>query len=220
MTGNPQETSRNRAVVDGEETSQYPRSRRSPVDFLSSVNWAELGLKVLAALAILVVTAILATVLKSAVAKVSVKIPVLQRPGVDGAALGNSLGTIVSMAILSLCLIVILGNFQLSQILSPVTLMLEQSLSYVTIIVRAVFVFIIGLTIAKIARALIVTALNAVDFCKLMCTAQSGFQKATGGVTSVPGQTAPHGAQAQTAPQDQPGQQGQAGQQGHPVLQI
>ena len=34
------------------------------MDFLSSVNWAELGLKVLAALAILVVTAILATVLK------------------------------------------------------------------------------------------------------------------------------------------------------------
>src|SRR5690625_3960474 len=118
--------SRNRAVVDGEETSQYPRSRRSPVDFLSSVNWAELGLKVLAALAILVVTAILATVLKSAVAKVSVKIPVLQRPGVDGAALGNSLGTIVSMAIWLLGLIVILGIFQLSQVLSPVTLMLEQ----------------------------------------------------------------------------------------------
>src|SRR5690625_6001212 len=88
--------------------------------------------------------------------------------------------------------------------------MLEQALGYVPNIVGAVFVFIIGLTIAKIARALIVTALNAVDFGKLMGTAQSGFQKATGGVTSVPGQTAPQGAQAQTAPQGQPGQQGQA----------
>ena len=189
------------------------------MDFLSSVNWAELGLKVLAALAILVVTAILATVLKSAVAKVSVKIPVLQRPGVDGAALGNSLGTIVSMAIWLLGLIVILGIFQLSQVLSPVTLMLEQALGYVPNIVGAVFVFIIGLTIAKIARALIVTALNAVDFGKLMGTAQSGFQKATGGVTSVPGQTAPQGAQAQTAPQGQPGQQGKAGQPGQPGQQ-
>src|SRR5699024_4926059 len=149
------------------------------------------------------------TVLKSAVAKVSVKIPVLQRPGVDGAALGNSLGTIVSMAIWLLGRIVILGIFQLSQVLSPVTLMLEQALGYVPNIVGAVFVFIIGLTIAKIARALIVTALNAVDFGKLMGTAQSGFQKATGGVTSVPGDTAPQGAQAQTAPAGQPGQPGQ-----------
>src|SRR5690625_7374676 len=84
------------------------------------------------------------------------------------------------MAIWLLGLIVILGIFQLSQVLSPVTLMLEQALGYVPNIVGAVFVFIIGLTIAKIARALIVTALNAVDFGKLMGTAQSGFQKATG----------------------------------------
>src|SRR5699024_3065110 len=210
---------RNRAVVDGEETSQYPRSRRSPVDYLSSVNCAELGLKVLSALALLVVTTILSTVLTSAVANTRMKIPALQRPGVDGAELGNSLGTIVSMAIWLLGLIVILGIFQLSQVLSPVTLMLEQALGYVPNIVGAVFVFIIGLTIAKIARALIVTALNAVDVGKLMGTAQSGFQKATGGVTSVPGQTAPQGAQAQTAPQGQPGQQGQAGQPGQPGQQ-
>lgn len=186
------------------------------MDFLSSVNWAELGLKVLAALAILIVTAILATVLKSAVSKLSQKIPILQRPGVDGAALGNSLGTIVSMVIWLLGLVMILGIFQLSQVLSPVTLMLEQALGYVPNIVGAVFVFIIGLTIAKIARALIVTALNAVDFGKLMGTAQSGFQKATGGVTSVPGQTAPQSAQAQTAPQGQPAQPGPHGQPGQP----
>src|SRR5690625_5060750 len=52
-----------------------------------------------------------------------------------------------------------------------------------------------------------------------MATAQPGFQKATGGVPSVPGQTAPQGAQAQTAPQGQPGQQGQAGQPGQPGQQ-
>ena len=37
----------------------------------------------------------------------------------------------------------------------------------------AVFVFIIGLTIAKIVRALITTALNAADFGKLLGAAQS-----------------------------------------------
>lgn len=184
------------------------------MDFLSSVNWAELGLKVLAAIAILVVTAILATVLKSAVSKVSQKIPILQRPGVDGAALGNSLGTIVSMVIWLLGLVMILGIFELSQVLSPVTLMLEQALGYVPNIVGAIFVFIIGLTIAKIARALIVTALNAVDFGKLMGTAQSGFQKATGGVTSVPDQGGPEAGPAQTAPQARPDQTPSGGSQG------
>ena len=66
--------------------------------------------------------------------------------------------------------------------LSPVISMLEQGLGFIPNIIGAVFVFIIGLTIAKIVKALIVTALNAVDFGKLLGTAQSGFDKATGGV--------------------------------------
>ena len=173
------------------------------MDFLSSVNWAELGLKVLAAIVILVVTAILAAVVKSAVAKLTQKIPALQKPGVDGSGLGSSLGSITSMIVWLLGLIVVLGIFQLSQVLSPVVVMLESALGYLPNIIGAVFVFIIGLTIAKIVRALIRTALGAVDFGKLLGTAQSGLDRATGGVTG----------DRPAAPQQQ-GAPGQAPQQG------
>lgn len=169
------------------------------MDFLSSINWAELGLKVLAAVVILVVTAILAAVVKSAVARLTQKIPALQKPGVDGAGLGSSIGSIASMIVWLLGLIVVLGIFQLSQVLSPVVVMLESALGYLPNLIGAAFVFIIGLTIAKIVRALIRTALGAVDFGKLLGTAQSGFDRATGGVTG----DRPAAAQQQGAPPQQ-----------------
>ena len=155
------------------------------MDSLSNFDWAGLGLKILAAVVILVITAILAMLVKKCVAGLTQKVPALRRPGVDGAALGNSIGTIASMVIWLLGLIIILGIFELSQVLSPVISMLEQGLGFIPNIIGAVFVFIIGLTIAKIVRALITTALNAVDFGKLLGTAQSGFDRATGGVTSA-----------------------------------
>lgn len=155
------------------------------MDFLSSVNWAELGLKALAAIVILVVTAILAMAVKGAVAKLAQRIPALQKPGVDGAGLGASIGVIASMIVWLLGLIMVLGMFQLMQVLSPVVVMLESDLGYVPNIIGTVFVFIIGVTIAKIARALIRTALSAVDFGKLLGTAQSGIDRATGGATAA-----------------------------------
>ena len=176
------------------------------MDFLSSINWADLGLKVLAAIVILIVTAILAAVVKSGVARLTQKIPALQRPGVDGAGLGSSIGSIASMIVWLLGLIVVLGIFQLSQVLSPVVVMLESALGYIPNIIGAAFVFIIGLTIAKIVRALIRTALGTVDFGKLLGTAQSGLDRATGGVAG--GRPA---AAQQAAPQNQgaPAQQAQ-----------
>ncbi|PWH05968.1 hypothetical protein DEO23_09075 [Brachybacterium endophyticum] len=139
-------------------------------------------MKILAAIVVLVITAILATVLKSAASKLAQKVPALRRIGQDGASLGNAVGTILSMVIWLLGLVIVLGIFQLNQVLSPVTSMLEQGLGFLPNIIGAVFVFVIGLVIAKIVRALITTALNAVDFGKLLGTAQSGIQKATGGV--------------------------------------
>ena len=193
------------------------------MDSLSNFDWAGLGLKVLAAVVVLVVTAILAMLVKKGVASLTQKIPALRRPGVDGAALGGSLGTIASMIIWLLGLIIILGIFELSQVLSPVIGMLEQGLGFIPNIIGAVFVFIIGLTIAKIVRALITTALNAVDFGKLLGTAQSGFNKATGGVTggarpaaAAPAAAAPAAAAQAPAQPGHPGHQGQA-PQGRPA---
>ncbi|WP_257007860.1 mechanosensitive ion channel [Brachybacterium alimentarium] len=173
------------------------------MDSLSNFDWAGLGLKVLAAVVILVVTAILAMLVKKGVASLTRRVPALQRPGVDGDGLGGSIGTIASMIIWLLGLIMILGVFQLSGVLTPVVTMLEQALGFLPNIVGALFVFIIGLTIAKIVRALITTALNTVDFGKLLGTAQSGFEKATGGVTSS-GQPATAAAGDAPAPAQAP----------------
>lgn len=149
------------------------------MNFLSSVDWAGLGLKVLSALVVLVLTFLVAMLIKSAVVKLSQRIPALQRVGADGAKLGNAIGTIASMIIWLLGLIIVLGIFELSQVLTPVTGMLEQGLGHLPNIIAAVFVFVIGLMIAKILRSLIVTALGAVDFGKLLGTARSGIQRAS-----------------------------------------
>ncbi|MGY5766072.1 mechanosensitive ion channel [Brachybacterium sp. DNPG3] len=186
---------------------------------LESYDWAGLGLKILAAVVVIILTAILAMLVRAGVAKLTQKVPALRRPGADGAGIGNALGTIASMLIWLLGLIVVLGIFQLSGVLSPVTTMLEQALSFIPNIVGAIFVFVIGLTIAKIVKALIVTALNAVDFGKLLGTAQSGLDRATGGIASAAPAASPAGAHP-SAPAGQHGQQapaGQPGQQGHPA---
>jgi hypothetical protein len=202
------------------------------VNSLSNVDWAGLGLKVLAAIVVLIVTAILAAVLKSAASKLAQKVPALRRIGQDGASLGNAVGTILSMVVWLLGLVIVLGIFQLNQVLTPVTSMLEQGLGFLPNIIGAIFVFVIGLVIAKIVRALITTALHAVDFGKLLGTAQSGIQKATGGAMGdqggargavpaqgqAPGQTQPVPQQGHPQQQGAPAQPGAQGhpQQGHP----
>ncbi|MGP9536674.1 mechanosensitive ion channel [Brachybacterium sp. AOP43-C2-M15] len=174
------------------------------MNFLASVDWAGLGLKVLSALVVLVLTFLVAMLVKSAVVKLSQRVKALQRGGADGGSLGNAIGTIASMIIWLLGLIIILGIFELSQVLTPVTTMLEQGLGHLPNIVAAVFVFVIGLVIAKILRSLIVTALGTVDFGKLLGTARSGIEKATGtaGAPAAQAQQQAHGQ----APQQAPGQ--------------
>ena len=156
------------------------------MNFLTSIDWAGLGLKVLSALIVLILTFIVASLVKSGVAKLTQRVPALQKAGADGAKLGNAIGSIASMIVWLLGLIILLGIFQLSGVLTPVTAMLEQGLGHIPNIIAAVFVFIIGLTIAKILRSLITTALGAVDFGKLLGTARSGIEKATGTAGTEP----------------------------------
>lgn len=169
----------------------------------SQFDWAGLGLKILAAVVIIVVTAIVAALLKRLVAKLTQRVPALSRLGQDGASLGNALGTLLSMVIWLLGLIIVLGIFGLDQVLEPVTTMLGQGLGFVPNIVGAVFVFVIGLVIAKIIRTIITTALGAIDFGKLLGTAQSGIRRATGEPAPTQQQNAPAGATAQAPQQAQ-----------------
>lgn len=165
------------------------------MDTLTSYDWVGLGFRLLAAIAILIITAILAGVVKNLVAKAATKLRFLHRPGVDAASLGQSLGAIASLLVWLLGLIVILGIFQLDGVLSPVTAMLGTVLTYLPNVIGAGVVFMIGLMLAKIVKSLIVTALGAVDLGKLMGRAKAGVSKVAGD-SGAPFAQAPTHAQA------------------------
>lgn len=150
------------------------------MDYFRNIDWGDLAIKIGAAILIVVVTWILATLAKKGVAALSKRIPALNRPGQnEGESLGNSLGSIVSMIIWLLGLVALLGVFQLNGVLSPVTSMLDKALSYVPNIIGAVFIFVIGLMIAKVVRSLIQTSLQTVHVDQWFGKAKSGVDRAS-----------------------------------------
>lgn len=168
------------------------------MDTLTSYDWVGLGFRLLAAIVILIITAIVAGVVKNLVAKGATKLKFLHRPGVDANALGQSLGSIASLLVWLLGLIVILGIFQLDGVLSPVTAMLGTVLTYLPNVIGAGVVFMIGLMLAKIVKSLIVTGLGAVNLGKLMGSAKAGVNRVAGDTPfSQPGTAPAQGAAAQ-----------------------
>lgn len=147
---------------------------------LNDIDWANLGLKVLAAVVILIVTAVLAKVVKAAASKLTGRVKALNRPGVDGGSLGESLGSILSLIVWLLGLVALLGVFGLNGVLSPITQMLNTALGYVPNIIGAVFVFVIGLMIARIVKSLVVTGLSALDLGAMFGRAKSGIEGVSG----------------------------------------
>lgn len=159
------------------------------MDSFRNIDWGGMTIKVLSALAIIIVTAILAMLIKKGVEKLTERIPALNRPGVDGASVGRSLGSIASLIVWLLGLVAVLNVFQLDGVLSPVTSMLDKGLSFVPNIIGAVFVFVIGLMIAKVVRSLIETGLRAINVDRWLGKARSGFDK-VGATDSAPARTA------------------------------
>lgn len=187
--------------------------------------WSVL-IKVGLAIVILIVTWIIAAIVKWAIGKLVTKIPALQRDGSDGRQVGRSIGQIAGLIIWLLGLIAVLQLFQLDQVLTPLQGLLDGIFGFLPNIIGAGFIFFIGFVFAKIAKQLIQTALNAVDLTKLTSKFRSLGDKATGVVdNSVGGGQPQHGAANQSAPQhpqqtqQMPAQgqppQGQP-QQGHP----
>ncbi len=187
--------------------------------------------KVGLAILILIVTWILAAIVKWAIGKLVTKIPALQRDGSDGRQIGKSIGQIGGLIIWLLGLIAVLQLFNLDQVLSPLQGLLDGIFGFLPNIIGAGFIFFIGFVFAKIAKQLVQTALNAVDLTKLTSKFRSFGDRATG-VTETAAGTAPqqnnvnaqqaaYGQPQQGHPghpgqQGQPGQQGYQGQPGHP----
>ncbi|MDN5909711.1 MAG: mechanosensitive ion channel [Brevibacterium sp.] len=176
--------------------------------------WSVLA-KVGLAILILLVTWIIASILKWAIGKLVRKIPALQRDGNDGQQIGKSIGQIGSLIIWLLGLIAVLQLFNLDQVLTPLQGLLDGIFGFLPNIIGAGVIFFIGFVFAKIAKQLVQTALNAVDLTKLTSKFRSLGDRATGVADSATGTAGQHSdINAQQAAYGQP----QSGQpvQGHP----
>ncbi|MBO0841702.1 MAG: mechanosensitive ion channel [Nocardioides sp.] len=167
------------------------------MDAIKDIDWVGLGGKVLAAIAILVVTWIIAKVVAWAFGKLTSSVKVLQKAGSDGDSIGKSLGGIAALLIWLFGLIALLQLFGLSQVLSPIQGLLDGILGFLPNLIGAIFVFVVGALVAKVVRQLVETALGAVPFDKWFGDAGKvgGKVDSTIGLdadrTRVPGQAPP-----------------------------
>lgn len=134
------------------------------MDAVKDIDWVGLGSKVLAAIVILVVTWIIAKIVAWAFAKLTSKIPVLQKAGNDGDSIGKSLGSVAALLVWLFGLIALLDLFELSSVLTPIQGLLDGVMGFLPNLIGAVFVFIVGALVAKVVRQLVETALGAIPF--------------------------------------------------------
>lgn len=155
---------------------------------LRDYDWVALAERVGIALVILIVTWLVARLVKLALTKLVGNVGFLQRQGADGKSLGEALGQIASLLIWLLGLIAILQVFRLDQVLSPIQGMLNNLMAYLPNIIGAGFVFFIGYVIAKIARQLTQTTLDTAGLDRGVAKLTDGqIGRAAAGENTVPG---------------------------------
>ncbi|GAA1859221.1 hypothetical protein GCM10009715_03400 [Paeniglutamicibacter psychrophenolicus] len=141
---------------------------------MESFDWAGTAQKVAIAVIILLVTWLLAKLVKWGIGKLVGRVKGLQRQGNDGQQLGESLGKIAALIIWLFGLVAILQVFALSEVLAPVQDLLGKVMAFVPNLIGAGIIFFIGYMIAKIVRQLVTTALGAVDFSRLTARFRHG----------------------------------------------
>lgn len=117
--------------------------------------------RVIAALVILVVTWLIAKLVKTLLSKALTKVKVLQREDGSGHSLGESLATIASLVVWLFGLLAILNLFALTEVVAPIQGLLEGVLAALPGIAGAALIFFIGLVLARIVRQLVETSLRA-----------------------------------------------------------
>lgn len=157
---------------------------------LRNYDWVALAERVGITIVILIVTWLLARLVKLALTKLVGNVSFLQRQSADGKSLGAALGQIASLLIWLLGLIAILQVFRLDQVLSPIQGMLNNLMAYLPNVIGAGFVFFVGYVIAKIARQLTQTTLDTAGLDRGVAKLTDGQigRAAAAGENTVPGQ--------------------------------
>jgi Conserved TM helix len=126
------------------------------IDSAAIMPWLE---KAGIALAILVVTWILAKVVKWTFAKIVDKIPVLQRQSSNGESVGLSIGKIVALLIWLMGMIAVLQVFNLDGVIQPLQTLANTTFAVIPQIVGAGVVMFVGTIVGRIVGQIVETAL-------------------------------------------------------------
>ena len=135
---------------------------------LGNIDWASMLQKVGIALIILIITWLVARIVRWAAAKLVTRVKFLQKQGNDGEQIGQSLGKVAGLIVWLFGLVAILQVFALSEVLSPVQGLLGGVMAFIPSLIGAGFIFFIGYVIANIVRQLLKTGLGTVDFSGLV----------------------------------------------------
>lgn len=149
-------------------------------DSLNDIDWADIAQKAVSALLILIVTWIVARLVRWLFAKLTGRVPALQRSSDGGDNLGSSLGSVAALLVWLFGLVAILQVFGLDQVLAPIQSLLTGIMEFLPNLIGAVFVFVIGALLAKVVRELIETALGALPFDRWLSSASSRVSAETG----------------------------------------
>lgn len=148
-------------------------------DWWNDIDWADIAVKAGLAILVLLVTWIVAKLVKMLFTKLAAKVPALRRAGSDGESLGSTLGSVGALIVWLFGLVAVLQVLGLRNVLAPVQRMLENLMSYIPNIIGAAVVFLVGALLAKVVRQLVETALSALPFEKWFHTADARTSRAT-----------------------------------------
>ena len=135
----------------------------------------EWGQKILIAIAILIVTWIVAKIATWAFGKLANSISFMRQTNKSGVTIGESLGKIVSLIVWLFGLIAVLQVFALNNVIRPVETMLAEVMGFIPNLIGAAVLFFIGIMIARIVKQLVETALATVDFDRWIGRASDGL---------------------------------------------
>lgn len=140
----------------------YGDNVRWEVDWVAVQSW---GLKILAALAILVLTHFVAKAVQWGIAKLVDRIPPLKRHWNTSPdhTIGQQLGVLAYWLVWLVGLLVALQPLGLSQVLDPVRTLTTEVFAFLPRILGAGLIFLIGLIVATILRRVVEAALAAAN---------------------------------------------------------
>lgn len=162
----------------------YGDNVRWEVDWVAVQSW---GLKILAAIAILVLTHFVAKAVQWGIAKLVDRIPALKRHWNTSPdhTIGQQLGTLAYWLVWLVGLLVALQPLGLSQVLDPVRALTTEVFAFLPRILGAGLIFVIGLIVATILRRVVEAALAAANVDGWLARARIGE------VTGTPAPGAP-----------------------------